>query len=300
MNFSSWDTDENGVYAEWTATGSLLDELDLYPEVLVGRLPCRFKFELRMLVNKIITTESKELTEKIVLVGGDNFQEGPEIEGEYVCDKTMEYLPGYEAEKVYASEMDITPKAVRQALGKGGVFMHLHGHGSAVSWSTHKPNGFDEWEEGLGVLDLPLFFNREYPIVVIGGCHTAMFNISLKSYPWGAPSIRGFGDWFMMKFFGAGIATLGYTCFPVATPGESGDLDGDGNNEPDCVESGYGYMQLRFFYGYGEEDLEFLGECWGYTVSNYIEKFKIPFERHHLHTIQGFTLLGDPSIEIGG
>ena len=79
MNFSSWDTDENGVYGEWKATGDLLDDMDLYPEVLVGRLPARCKLELRLIVNKIIRTEKKELSDRVILVGGDNFQEGPEI-----------------------------------------------------------------------------------------------------------------------------------------------------------------------------------------------------------------------------
>lgn len=299
-NFSTWDTNENDVFGEWPEYGGLIDEMDLYPDVLLGRLPCRFKFELRIMVNKIIKYENSQITKKIVLSGGDNFQQGPEYEGEFVCDKTMEYLPDFEAARVYASETDITPRNIRKALGKGGTFIHLHGHGSPSVWTSHKPNTFDEWEEGLKVTDLPLFFNREYPIVVIGGCHTAMFNVSMSIHPWGGPSIRGLSDWFIVKFLGGSIAGMGYTCFPVATPGESGDLDGDGVNEPDCVESGYGYMQLRFFYAYGEEELEHLGECWGYTVSNYIEHYKLPYERYHLHTLQGFVLLGDPSLKICG
>ena len=298
-NFSSWDTNENGIYGEWPELGGLIDEMDLYPEVYLGRLPCRFKFELKIMVNKIINYENSQISKKAMLCGGDNFEQAV-YEGEFVCDKTMEYLPDFDAAKVYASETDINPKNIRRALGKGAMFMHLHGHGSPTVWNTHKPDNFGEWEEGLMVTDLPLFFNREYPIVVIGGCHTAMFNVSMTIHPWGGPSIRGLSDWFLMKFLGGSIAGLGYTCFPVATPGESGDLDGDGNNEPDCVESGYGYMQLRLFYGYGEEELEFLGDCWGYTVSNYIEHFKLPYEQWHLHTIHGFVLLGDPSLKIGG
>jgi hypothetical protein len=77
-------------------------------------------------------------------------------------------------------------------------------------------------------------------------------------------------------------------------------LDGDGVNEPDCVESGYGYMQLGLFEAYGMEGKEYLGECWGYAVSRYVEHFKIPYERWHLHTIQSFVLLGDPTLKIGG
>jgi hypothetical protein len=119
-------------------------------------------------------------------------------------------------------------------------------------------------------------------------------------YSWSGPSFRGLSDWLIVKLRGGAIATLGYTCFPVATPGENGDIDGDGINEPDCVESGYGYMQLRFFYAYGEEDMQYLGDCWSFAVANYTDHFKIPYERAHLHTIHGFVLLGDPSLKIGG
>ena len=303
--FSTWDTNENGVYGEWYENGDLLDDMDLYPDVKLGRLPCRLKFELNIIVNKIITYENSKLPKKIVVSGGDNFDDKPyggnnEKEGELVCNKTIEYLPDFEKECVYTPQTDISAKNLRRALGKGAIFMHLHGHGSPTRWTTHKLLNYDEWEDGLFILDLPLFFNKQYPIVVIGGCHTSMFNVSMTISPWGIPSFRGLSDWLISKVQGGAIATLGYTCFPVATPGESGDLDGDGINEPDCVESGYGYMQLRFFYGYGKHDLEYLGDCWNFAIGNYTDHFKIPYERTHTHTIHGFVLLGDPSLKIGG
>jgi len=300
-SFSSWDTDGNDIFSEWRSYGEMLDDVDLYPDVYIGRWACRNKAEVKIMIEKTISYENSKTSKKIVLAGGDNFEmEG--IEGEIVCDKTLEYLQGFEAAKVYASEMDVTAAAIKNALGNGAMFMHLHGHGSPIYWSTHKPDGFDKWEKGIGVWDLPTFFNEEYPITVIGGCHTAMFNVSLTIHPWtgGIPSPEGLSWWFARKYNGGGIASLGYTAFPVATPGEEGDLDGDGINEPDCVESGYGYMQLGLFYAYGIEGKEYLGECWGYAVSRYVEHFKIPYERWHLHTIQAFVLLGDPTLKIGG
>lgn len=297
--FSSWDTDENNVFAEWKRIGSLKDEMDLYPDVYIGRWACRNKAELKIMIERTISYENSIASKKIVLVGGDNFD--PEgIEGEIVCDKTLTYLSGYGADKIYASQMDVAPNAIKNALEKGAAFIHLHGHASPISWSTHKPDNFDVWEKGLEIWDLPVFFNEEYPIAVIGGCHTAMFNISLTNYPWAIPAPEGLGWWFARKYNGGAIASLGYTAFPVATPGEDGDLDGDGINEADCMESGYGYMQLSLFYAYGMEGNEYLGQCWGYAVGRYTEHFKIPYQRWHLHTIQSFVLLGDPSLKIGG
>ncbi|KAA0001814.1 MAG: hypothetical protein FE048_04840, partial [Thermoplasmata archaeon] len=298
-SFSSWDTDGNGIFAEWRKMSKLKDEMDLYPDVYIGRWACRNRAEVKIMVEKTINYENGKASKKIVLVGGDTFE--PEgIEGEIVCDKTASYLSGFEAERVYASQMDVNPRNIRNALGNGAAFIHLHGHGSPIRWNTCKPGVFDKRERGLWIVDLPLFFNEEYPIAVIGGCHTAMFNISLTVFSWAPPAPEGLSWWFARKYDGGAIASLGYTAFPVGTPGESGDLDGDGINEPDCVESGYGYMQLGLFYAYGMEGLYHLGECWGYAVARYIEHFKIPYARWHLHTIQSFVLLGDPSLKIGG
>ncbi|OYT61774.1 hypothetical protein B6U81_02300 [Thermoplasmatales archaeon ex4484_30] len=300
-SFCSWDTDGNGIYSEWERSGGLKDNMDLYPDVYLGRWACRSEAEVKIMVDKTIEYENSKASKKIVLAGGDNFEmEG--YEGEIVCDKSLSYLPGFDADKIYASQMDVTSDAMKEGLNEGAMFIHLHGHGSPIYWSTHKPNGFDKWEDGLKVYDFPLFFNKEYPIAVIGGCHTAMFNMSMTVHPWtgGIPWPEGLSWWFARKYNGGAIAALGYTAFPVATPGEEGDLDGDGINEPDCVESGYGYMQLGLFYAYGMEGMQYLGQCWDYAVGRYVEHFKIPYERWDLHTIQAFVLLGDPSLKIGG
>jgi hypothetical protein len=301
-NFSTWDTDNNDVFSEWPSNKFLLDEIDLYPEVYVGRWPCRNKFELKIIVDKTINYENTHTSNKIVLVGGDNFEE-PGIEGEIVCDKSIDYLPGFEYEKVYSTEIPLNPKNIRNGLGEGSLFLHMHGHGSPIKWGTHPPENFEEWEEGLFITDVPWFSNSKYPITLLGGCHTAMFNVSnfnrIYTYYYGLIP-DGLGWWIARKINGGGIATLGYTCYPSASPGEYGDLDGDGNNEPDCVESGYGYIQLQILKAYGIEDMNTLGECWGYAVEQYLNAFKLPSTVPHLHTVQGFVNLGDPSLKIGG
>jgi hypothetical protein len=301
-DFSSWDTDENNIFSEWKSVGMLKDEMDLYPDVYIGRWPCRNTYEVDIIVKKTIQYEKTNTVEKVVVSGGDNFEE-PGVEGEIVCDKTLSYLSNFDSEKIYSSETEITPNNLKSALGNGAMFLHLHGHGNPIKWATHPVENFDEWEDGLYIMDIPWFFNKEYPITLIGGCHTAMFNVSNFVRPWTYTwrfIPEGMGWWFARKINGGGIATLGYTCFPVASPGEYGDLDGDGNNEPDCVESGYGFIQLQFFKAYGFESMRNLGECWNYAVSTYLDTYKKPYERWHLHTSQGFVLLGDPSLIIGG
>ena len=302
QNFSTWDTDENNVFSEWPENQFLKDEIDLYPEVFVGRWPCRNIFELKIIVDKTIEYENSLTGNNIVLVGGDNFED-PGIEGEIVCDKSLDFLPGFDYEKVYATDMPINPETIRGGLGDGALFLHMHGHGNPLKFGTHPPENFEEWEEGLYMTDVPWFKNNEYPITLLGGCHTAMFNVSnfnrIYTYTWRFIP-EGLGWWLARKINGGGIATLGYTCYPTASPGEYGDLDGDGNNEPDCVESGYGFIQLQLLKGYGIENKETLGECWGYAINQYLNSYKLPSTIWHLHTIQGFVILGDPSLKIGG
>jgi hypothetical protein len=284
------------------------DELDLIPDVYVGRLPCRNEFEVKIMVDKIIDYErnayGKEWFKRTVVVGGDNFPDPNTnyYEGEVVTQKALDYLDEFEPVKVWASQGPVDPRSIKKAVGNGCGFLFLHGHGSPISWSTHKPGDFDKWCRGLRISNIPFFFNKGLPVTVIGGCHTAMFNISILNHPWthGIPAPEGLSWWLTRKISGGSIATLGWTDFPVATPGEEGDLDGDGINEPDCVEGGYGYMGLRFFHAYGEKGMEILGECWGDAVKTYATTFDCMKTRWDGHTVEGFVLLGDPSLKIGG
>lgn len=305
-NFSSWDTDNNNVFGEWRNFGKLKDDMDLYPDVYVGRWACRTTFELRTLIDKTMRYENTQASKKIVVAGGDDFED-PGYEGEIVGDKALTYFPGFETKKFYASQADLTPKNIRESFETGVMFALLHGHGNPTVWGSYPPNTFNASDAlgALSIFKIPLFFNTEYPIVLIGGCHTAMFNVTVVStlhwHAWSSfPSPWDISSWLVKKYNGGSVATIGYTNFPVAANGESGDLDGDGINEPDCVESGYGYMELGLLYGYSIEGNQHLGDCWGYTVSRYVEHFKTPLTRWDIHTMHGFVLLGDPSLKIGG
>ena len=71
-DFEDWDSDGDGIFAEWGQ-----DDLDLLPDVHIGRLPCRNRFEVKTIVQKIITYETTTYGEqwfnRIVAIGGDQF-----------------------------------------------------------------------------------------------------------------------------------------------------------------------------------------------------------------------------------
>jgi hypothetical protein len=307
--FQSWDSNEDNIF------GTQKDDIDLYPEVYVGRWACRRIIDLHSIVEKTIEYENTPMhSKKIVLVGGDGFEDDEEfIEGELITESTVSCLPGYEPIRVYASNTDVTSNNIREALGEGASFMHFNGHSWITYWSVYKHNQFDEPERGLGIWNLPLFSNTEFPIVVLGGCRTAQFNVAVFNRPsqlYEPPPLAkyfpAFVDlsWaFARKINGGSVATLGYTIPPMFGFGETGDLDNDGIEEPDCIETGYGFLEPAFFCAYGVEGKTILGECWKFALDKYIEAFAGGagfIQLWHIRTIHGFVLLGDPSLKIGG
>jgi len=73
--FDNWDSNGNGIFAEWS--GDLRDELDLYPDVALGRLACRSNKEVKDVVNKIINYEKQPADpswfKRMIAISGDGF-----------------------------------------------------------------------------------------------------------------------------------------------------------------------------------------------------------------------------------
>jgi len=307
--FQSWDENGDSVF------GTKEDGMDLHPDVAVGRWACRNRQELKTVIEKTIAYETTPETEKkIVLVGGDTWKDHHnDMEGELVTEKTASYMKDYEKIRVYASEEKVNALSIIQALGDGASFMHLFGHGWVIYWNTYQFEAFEGRAGGFGIWHMPLFSNSHYPIVMLDGCHTAMFNVCLtyRPYTWmanaGLPLLcrffPGFKDiaWALTSApHGGSVATLGYTCFTAGAIGHGGDFDGDGVDEPNCVEYGCGYMDTRFFYAHGVEGKSYLGECWSRAEDIYIDTFNCLNNEAHLRTVESIVILGDPSIKIGG
>ena len=96
------------------------------------------------------------------------------------------------------------------------------------------------------------------------------------------------------------IATLGNTGLGYEAGGEVGDLDGDGVNEPDCVESLCGYLETQFFKGYNMKHIDILGEAWGYAIAEYLRIYPGMEQWMDAKTLEQWVLFGDPSLKIGG
>jgi hypothetical protein len=76
--FSEWDVNGDGVFAAWGRPDVQNDtDIDMYPDVALGRLACANIGEVNTVVDKIITYETttygKEWFKKMIVVSGDGF-----------------------------------------------------------------------------------------------------------------------------------------------------------------------------------------------------------------------------------
>jgi len=310
-DFSSWDANNNGVFGEWTGNIAEDSNIDLYPDVYVGRLACRNIIEVRIMVDKIIKYETKssnqEWFNKIVVVAGDTYPESinPDWkgnEGEENTIKILQNMSEFEAVKLWTSDGSFSgPRDVIQAINEGCGFLYFDGHANPYSWSTHPPNDAEKWIDGLSVLTMSFLRNREkLPICVVGGCHNLQFDVhltKLKDDPWyyytWIPECWG---WKLTRKIGGGsIATIGCTGLGM-TKEDKESFSGAGD-----------YLEPTFFYEIGMNNTNVLGEAWGNTITDYLNKYPIDWNTPaawdyaiDAKTVQQWALLGDPSLRIGG
>ena len=325
-NFSSWDNDRHGnrdgIFASWQF-GSSKDYLDLYPDVYVGRLPCRNKKEVEIMVDKIISYEKntygKPWFKKMIGIGGDSHEDPGTnyCEGEVSCEYVFEtYMSNFTPVKLYASYKDTdpehvpSPENIQREITAGSGFLLFDGHGHPGAWNTHWP-GEITWDDTPGGITAYDFFglkNKDmYPVSVVGGCHNSQFNISLLSTVLKMPFMWTHGyayaecfSWHLTrKIDGGAIAAMGNTGLGYGTVGENGDIDGDGVDLPDTIEALGGYQIVQFFKNYAEGKV-ILGETWGNTIRNYLNTYPGMDDQADCKTVEEWPLLGDPSLLIGG
>jgi len=316
-NFSTWDSNGNGIFAEWNSQGK--DILDMYPEVYIGRLACTNLDEVKTLVTKITTYENttagSEWFNKMVVVGGDSAPNAtdPWYEGEEENALALQYMAGFEGIRLWTSNGNFTKSQdVIDGINAGCGFLFFDGHGNPMSWSTHPPHNESMWITGLQVKDMPKLTNAEkLPVTVCGGCHNGQFNTSLLNILKGV--IQEGLKYFQWKFYlgewtpecwawklmsvknGGSIATMAYT-------GLDWFATEDWNNDtiPDCTQFYSGYANTQFFKNYGVNNKTILGQAHTQTLIDYLNAYPPMLEKLDAKTVQEFVLLGDPSLQIGG
>jgi hypothetical protein len=310
--FDSWDSNGDGVYAAWNKPGALKDTFDLYPEVYVSRIPCVTVREVKAVVKKITTYESTGPAEKswfnnFVGVGGKTFAYyAGKPDGEYLCDLAYNYtknaFPGLTLTTVYSSNRDTggltpVPKDIAKAFNEGAGFVDFEGHGWPGGWNTIWFDGVypDDWTGGFSIFYFSLLTNgNKLPIVVIGGCHNAMYNVSIiptlletaanhQHFCYGMPTGICLSGGLVTKAHGGAIAATGCTGYGFGNGGDPNTLSGA--------------LEMNFFYQIGN-GTEHLAQAHSLAITKFINENSIT--QIEAFCITNWALLGDASLQIGG
>lgn len=304
--FEDWDSNKNGVFAEWGFTG---DKLDLKPDVAVGRLPCRTTDEVTTVVEKIITYENTAYGQswfnQMVVVGGDTFPTSTGYEGEATCDVASSYMDEFIIKKLYASTGTLSgPEDIIEEVNQGCGFLLTRGRGGTDRVRMVMPEGaeFIAFQNK----DVSKLTNKDtYPIIVLGECIHGRFDVGIiniikllqKNPEYNVyDCIYECIAWSLISEKNAGaIATLTNTniCF--------GDIgDEDHNGVLDDAESLGGFLAVELFRLFGQEGIDTLGVLHQQALSNYVSLFPVHTDKYHCKSVQEFILFGDPSLKIGG
>ena len=278
-NFSTWDNNSNGRYAEYPQDNAAVD---LYPDVALGRLPCNTVEELEIVVQKIMKfIETNTMTHTIVQMGGDTFHDDPERvnEGEFANEEVMKNLLGYQTTQLWASTNTLKRFNIILEIMKGVDFVDFSGHGSYVSWATHAPRDGDIWlpkgilYNGFVYVDTNYLWNfHKYPVFVFNACSCSKFSEFDSCLSWSV----------VKKQYGGGIASFGASGIGYGSYGSSE------------TERLFGWMEVNLFKNLFEE--KELGTVWKDTLTEYINSFELNDADYK--TIYEMALFGDPTLEI--
>ena len=167
------------------------------------------------------------------------------------------------------------------------------GHGSSVAWNTHPVDSTDEWIGATTVYQFLRFSNREkLPVILIGGCHNALFNISILNiifnseethnrYWTTSPSPVCFSWGLCIVPWGGAIASTGCT--------------GYGFGDPVTYSAA---LETGFFYAIGQDGATTLGGAHSGSIRNFL--FENPPNMDESFAITIWQLFGDPSLQLGG
>ena len=280
--FCDWDANENSIFGEYTLSGNI-DQVDLFPDIYLGRLNLRSIEEITPVVNKIITYESTaayldDWFTDFVVCGGDTFEDSWTVdEGESLNQDAIDMMSGFSENKIWATNGKLEDgRNIDNAINNGAGFFYCSGHGTYSNWATHPHNDFDNWipfPTGYRYGKVEALENGgKLPIVYIGGCSNSKFTGSI-SFTWS----------FIKNPNGGGISSYGYTALGWGYIGIYYD------------QGLVGGMELSFFRAYTQDNPETSGELWCDSLNNYISDYGAEFELD-FKTIEEFEPFCDPSL----
>ena len=280
-SFCSWDSNENNKFGEYQYQGQT-DDVDLAPDVAIGRIACSSESELNTVINKIIKYEKNTFGAdwfgNILACGGDTFipADGDNTgvyEGEYLNSLVINTMSDFNAIKLWASLGNLSASTIKDKINSGVGFVDFSGHGNRLKWATHPPlGGKYDWIEYRMAHISQLSNGDKLPVVVIDACSCGRFDS---------------GDCFAWKFVeksgGGAIASLASSGIGYGTYGRHTRF--------------LGWMEV-YFFKYYKQGNEIIGDIWVNSINGYVNFFHT--DMADVKTAEEWTLFGDPTLKIGG
>jgi hypothetical protein len=327
--FSSWDTNNNEKYCECYYDFSkalfdseIIDEVDLYPDVRVGRIPCGTIEDFNIVVDKIIHYETSingnDWFNRIILMGGDTTPDyESSFEGEWLHETYIGpemSLHGFDLIKLYTSLDTFQPVKITEEISLGASFVSYAGHGNLDSIGTYPPLGTSTISYTIQDIN-ELANGYKLPVFLLDACLTGKIDYDIfdkimipltglypnefmhflkyitdmietkKHFPCFAGSL-------LTKELGGGIAVVAAT-----QPGLTGLAYEDG----EIREIIFGSSNLNRFFFDSYEPRIILSDIFVNAQNLYINNIRNPssFIMDYI-TLNEFNLFGDPSLKIGG
>jgi hypothetical protein len=316
--FASWDTNNDNRFADKGEEG-YIDDVDLYPDVYIGRILCRNSEEVIDFSNKVITYENtaynKPWFKNFVTCGADDcrglFLEALlpfllnrigriSLEGEYMGDQVAHILSDFNTKKIYGSGLFrlnskfLTTKNINDAINEGAGFLMFVGHGKPhIAISTQFPFCKNIWlpkPSAYSISDVQTLSNGEkLPVAIFAGCNCGDFDALNSPVAWE----------FIRHTNGGAIASIACTSGAIMILSNL------------CAKSFHGHLILSIFRSY-KSGKDRIGDIWSDSITEYLndeEALKLGDDFSMLNwndtlsnhfVIEVWALFGDPTLKIGG
>ncbi|MDY6915455.1 MAG: C25 family cysteine peptidase, partial [Candidatus Cloacimonadota bacterium] len=257
----SWDADGDGIYGEQN------DNVDLFPEVAVGRISAETEHEFDNFFNKNYSyVDEPVVSNDISLMIGENLDDNPTWGGDYkdqvLADCSLQQ-DGFHVNKLYERDGTFSANAVKHAINNGVSIINHMGHSNeTIVFGQNSGNAQQ-------------YYNNEYGFAYSQGCYPAAFDTATS----------GDGECVaenMIIASGGLFAFIGNTRYGWYSPGN--------------VWGASEYFDIEFFKAIFDYDIRNLGDANDYSKMELVNMIQTSSVMRWV--AYELVVLGDPSLQV--
>ncbi|MDO9576822.1 MAG: C25 family cysteine peptidase [Candidatus Cloacimonadales bacterium] len=160
---NNWDGNGNGIY------GEIQDNVDLVPEIAVGRITAETEAEFNRFFNKTYHyVDEVSVSDDMVYALGENLNNDPLTWGGDYMDEVLDEVPNMEDDyhvfKLYDREGTFSTQSVKDAINNGVAIIDHMGHSN------------ETMVFGQNISHTTTYTNTEYGFAYTQGCYPAAFD----------------------------------------------------------------------------------------------------------------------------